>query len=122
MPRLVSIDNFSPDIAKAGSVNDWLLLERVPTIFASVSILRNIVTNINVLMVRDRLPLEVHVNQNIVTMPNQSPGVNISIDLRILGKPGIDDVLSREFRFVFIESIRYKHRNIVAPSVSRRCR
>ena len=72
-------------------------------------------------MVRDRLPLEIHINQNIVTMPNQYTGVNISIDLRILGKPGIDDVFSREFRFVFIESICYKHRNVVAPSVSRRC-
>ena len=68
-------------------------------------------------MMRNSLPLKVHVYENTVAKPDQTSCVPIAIDLRVFGSPVIVDMLVNEISLVAIEPIGDEDWNVVLPSV-----
>ena len=120
MPGLIRINNLAPHIAKTSSIDNRLIFKRVPSVLTGILILRNVITAKYVFMMRYRLPVEIHSHENIIAITNELASINEMINLRVFREARIYDVLSGECCLIFIEPIRHKDRNIVAPSVSRR--
>ena len=114
----IGIDNLSPNITELGSVDDRLVLIRVPTGPANLFILLAAIGCVNILVMRYCESLEVHIDQDFIAQPNESALTDISVDLRVFGKAREYNMFSDEFGFVFVKSIRQENWNIVTPSVS----
>ncbi len=73
-------------------------------------------------MVGNRLPFEVHVDQDFIPKSDQPPCIAVTVNLRILGPPVIDHMLIHKVGLIAVEPICDKDRNIILPSIAGRSR
>ena len=118
-PSQVCVHQFPQQITKlAGGLNGFVF-PQVPASFTNFQILRLVILDKNILMVRYSRSLKVHIYKHPFTQAYQSLGVQIPVNFRKLGKTTIDYVFIVELRPVFIEPVCNKHRNVICPAISR---
>ena len=69
-------------------------------------------------MVGNSLPLKVHRDQYAVTKSDQPACIQIAVNFGILGPPVIYHMLIDEVRFIPVETIGNKDRDIILPSIA----
>ena len=118
---LVRIHDFPPYIAKTGGIRNRLILIRVPSCSSNIFESLYAVSNKYIFVMRNRLTLEIHIHQNTISESNQSPSIQISVNLWVFTESTINHMFSDEFCPVFVKPICDEYRNIILPGISRSC-
>ena len=69
-------------------------------------------------MVGNSLPLKVHCDQYAVTKSDQSAGIQIAVDFGVFSSPVIYHMLVDKVRFITVEAIGNKDRDVILPSIA----